>query len=428
LTTPLRVLQVAHGWPPERIGGVELYTHALRQGLEALGVASSAFAAAPQPGVEGPVLRVLGPEPTPTSFRATLVRPEIEAAFRAWLAIQRPDVVHFHHLTHLSLGLPRLARQAGALTVMTLHDYWLPCIRGQLVDRGLERCVGPSAQRCARCVAGQLSLEPGSAAAARLLHGLPDTWRAGLREALGSHRGAGLEAVVTERASLVEAAVRRIHRFASPSADLARRMGALGIVKDRIDHVDLPLVHSLRPSPIPEPGPVRFLFMGSMIPTKGPQLLVDAFAALPAGAATLHLVGPSPPWDLDPGFARRLAARVDGLPGATLEGSFAPGGAQARLDRADVLVLPSLWEENSPLVLREASAAGLRVVASRRGGVAELVPDARLFEPAEADGLLLALIAEIRAGRGRRSPLPWDGPEQHAGRVLAWYHRCLAER
>jgi glycosyltransferase involved in cell wall biosynthesis len=166
--------------------------------------------------------------------------------------------------------------------------------------------------------------------------------------------------------------------------------------------------------------------MGSMIPTKGPQLLVEAFARLPAGAASLHLVGPRPAQDLDPDFAARLVARVAELPGASIEGAFEPGEAQARLDAADVLVLPSLWEENSPLVLREASAAGLRVVASRRGGVAELLPDARLFEPTRPNELLRGLAAELRAGRCRRQPVAWDGPVEHAGHVLAWYHRCLA--
>ena len=251
MNAPLRVTQVAHGWPPERIGGVELYTRALHQGLEQQGVISSAFVAADGPGCDDSVRRVQGPAPSPRSFRATLVRPGVEAEFRAWLALQRPDVVHFHHLTHLSLGLPRLAQQAGALTLMTLHDYWLPCIRGQLVDRDIRRCVGPSPARCGRCVAGQLSLEPGSAAAGRLLTGLPGVWRTRLREALGRQRGTSLEAVVAERMALVTAATRRIHRFASPSADLAQRMDSLGFDADRIDPVALPLVHPVAPAPPP---------------------------------------------------------------------------------------------------------------------------------------------------------------------------------
>ena len=418
-----RVLQVAHGWPPERIGGVELYVQALHHGLREHGVHSTVFNAGDAALATPQRLQVIGPHPDPRTFRETVVRPDVEARFRAWIVQQRPTIVHFHHLTHLSLGLPRVAAELGALTLMTLHDYWLPCVRGQLVDRTLERCPGPAPVRCAWCVSGQLALNPGTAVLGRVLSGLPSSWRARAREALpkASDR---LEAVIDERSRLVRAAMGRIHRFASPSHDLSARMASLELGVGRIDHQDLPLVHPVHPAPPPGHGPVRFLFLGSLIPTKGPHLLLDAFARLPAGAATLHFAGPAPALDLDPDYARRLTARAAGIPGVTLEPAFEPGQVQPRLDAADVLVLPSLWEENSPLVVREATAAGLRVIASRRGGIRELAPEARFMEPTKPHTIFTALAAELRQGRGRAAPVSWDSTRRHAERVLAWYHHC----
>lgn len=421
---PPAVLQVCHGWPPERLGGVELYVEALHDGLLALGVDSNVFCAGDGPVLGERRLQVTGPAPAPRSYRATLVRPDVEASFREWLASKRPDVVHFHHLTHLSLGLPRVAAKAGAMPLMTLHDYWLPCARGQLVDRELRRCPGPTPERCAWCVAGQLALEPTSARLGGALGGLPETWRAGIREWLGRRRGAALHGVIQERFALVDAAVSRIRRFASPSQDLARRMAGLGYGTGRIDPVALPLVRDIALAPPPGRGPVRFLFAASLIPTKGAHIALEAFAGLPVGAATLHIAGPRPRLDLDPGYAARLLARAAAIPGVTVEGPFPPGEAQARFDRADVLLLPSLWEENSPLIVREATAAGLRVVASRRGGVAELDPDARLVEP-EPTALRGAMAEELRSGRWRRAPLPWPDGRHHAAEVLHWYRRCL---
>jgi glycosyltransferase involved in cell wall biosynthesis len=163
---------------------------------------------------------------------------------------------------------------------------------------------------------------------------------------------------------------------------------------------------------------VRLLFAGALIPTKGPHLLLEAFARLPAGAATLALAGPRVPLDLDPDYTGRLQARVAGLPGARLLPPFPPGGAQAFLAQGDVLVVPSLWEENSPLVVREARAAGLRVVASRRGGIPEIAPAARFFDPEVPGSLAAALAAEVRAGRRRDPPATWDGPVEQARRLL----------
>ncbi len=421
MTTGPSFVQVAHGWPPERIGGVELYVATLHGALIERGADSSVFVAGARDQETPDRCQVQGPDPAPRSFRDGFVRPGVEARFRAWLDQRRPEIVHFHHLAHLSLGLPRIAAERGAVPLMTLHDYHLLCPRGQLVDRDLRRCAGPEPERCARCVAGQLALTPATAWLGKASSRLPQGLRSRGRELLGRARR-GLSSGVEERQRLVAEAVGCIHRFASPSRDLAQRVAGLGIPAERIDLVELPLVHPVQPAPPAGSGPLRLLFLGSMIPTKSPHSLVEAFASLPPGAATLHLAGPRPQLDLDPGYARRLEARVAGLPGASIEGAFAPGQVQSRLDAADVLVVPSRWEENSPLVVREASAAGLRVVAARRGGIAELVPKARFFEPNEPGALERALLAELRAGRGREPPRRWDDPARHAGRVLDWYH------
>ncbi len=420
----LSVMQVAHGYPPARIGGVELYVRTLHESLRAAGVDSTVFAAGSEDRRLDGRREVLGPHPRPRSFRGTLIRPRVEARFRAWLAERRPHIVHIHHLAHLSLGLPRVAAELGIATVMTLHDYQLFCVRGQLVDRSLSRCPGPAPARCADCVAGQLALSPSTAWLAGAASPLPPGLRSQAREGLGRARR-GMPEIIAERQRLVAAAIARVRRFAAPSRDLARRVAALGVPADRIDHVELPLVHPVSAAPPPGQGPLRFLFLGSMIPTKAPHLLLEAFSRLPRGAASLLLVGPRPELDLDPTYAERLAARAADTPDARLQGPFAPGGVQPLLDDADVLVVPSLWEENSPLVVREATAAGLRVVASRRGGIRELAPDARLFEPTDPHALERALRAELARGRGRAEPRRWDDPRRHAGRVIAWYHDRL---
>jgi glycosyltransferase involved in cell wall biosynthesis len=55
-----------------------------------------------------------------------------------------------------------------------------------------------------------------------------------------------------------------------------RRLG----LREQITVLDLPLVAPLRPAPEPPPGPLRLVFVGALIPTKGPQVLIEAFSRL----------------------------------------------------------------------------------------------------------------------------------------------------
>jgi len=84
----------------------------------------------------------------------------------------------------------------------------------------------------------------------------------------------------------------------------------------------------------------------------------------------------------------------------------------AALASMDALVVPSIWPENSPLVIHEAFLAGVPVVASRIGGIPEVVEDGRsglLFEPGNATDLarvLKRIIAEPDLLRRLRTGIP----------------------
>src|SRR4029453_55449 len=84
--------------------------------------------------------------------------PAITSIVGDFLDEWRPDIVHVHHLTCLSTGIPREAVCRSVPVVMTLNDYWLICHRGQLVDLNGRRCSGPWQGGCASC------LPPGSLA------------------------------------------------------------------------------------------------------------------------------------------------------------------------------------------------------------------------------------------------------------------------
>ena len=200
------------------------------------------------------------------------------------------------------------------------------------------------------------------------------------------------------------------------AADLTARLGIPAL------HLPLPLVRPIAAAPTAVPGAVRFLFLGAMIPTKGPHLALEAFARLPAGSATLTLVGPTPAYNGTSTYVDRLRARAQELPGVTMPGQVAPEAVEGVLHAHDVLLFPSMWDENSPLTLREAAAAGLRIIASDIPGVAEVLGDAGArFEVGSARSLQRAMAAEIGVGRQRAPIPPHLGMMEHAARVLAVY-------
>jgi glycosyltransferase involved in cell wall biosynthesis len=163
------------------------------------------------------------------------------------------------------------------------------------------------------------------------------------------------------------------------------------------------------------------LCVGAVTPGKGHDVLVDALAELASPAWHCTVVGSL---DIDPEFARRVAARAeDVVPGRVdLVGPLVGDALDAAYRSADVLVLPSRTETYG-MVVTEALAHGLPVIASAAGGVHEAlgrsatgaVPGITV-PPGEASALAAALRtwlddpalrAELRdAAAGRRRSLP----------------------
>ena len=132
-------------------------------------------------------------------------------------------------------------------------------------------------------------------------------------------------------------------------------------------------------------GPLRIGYVGSVVWHKGLHVLLAAAREL-KGNFQLSIHGDL---NVDPGYVRELRATAAPL-AVRFEGAFdreAVGRIYASLD---VLVVPSIWPENAPLVLQEARQHGVALVASAIGGLPEFIRDGvdgRLFAPDRADQL-----------------------------------------
>lgn len=355
---PLRILHVAHAVPPEGNTGVENYTAAVaraqaRQGHTVAVFARGGDSGAPEREQAEDVLTVRVPLGGGHQFTHKRTRWDLADRFRKFVAEWKPDVVHFQHLLYHSLDYPRTAKAAGAGTVLTLHDLWFTCPIVQRVDHRGGLCRRAPGLGCLPCVQGgrrgqvffrqPLVGKLADTPAGRLLHLAPTAdelldWSANSARCLAS-----------------------VDVLVSPSRFVADDLAANGIAHPNLVVTDYGIP---RPTPSIEEmdgPPLRFGVIGTHR-LKGVDVAVEAFRRLGTDApARLLVYGPE---------------SFDGLPeNATLRGRFAAEDLERVYASFDVLLVPSLWWENAPFVIREAFARGKPVLASDLGGMAESVRD-----------------------------------------------------
>jgi glycosyltransferase involved in cell wall biosynthesis len=118
---------------------------------------------------------------------------------------------------------------------------------------------------------------------------------------------------------------------------------------------------------------MRFGFVGSLMVAKAPHVLIEACAGLAAGSWEAHLFGDHADYHGDASYRGRLAPLLK-RSGVFHHGMIARERVRAALAGIDVLVVPSIWPENSPLVVLEAFLAGIPVVASLSAACAARPP------------------------------------------------------
>ena len=424
----MRVLQIVHGFPPSGTGGAELYAERIARGLVAAGHDVEVFAREATVSAEEYAVRdeardgfrirwVNNTFREARSFVDTYENARITAVFDAFVRARRPDVAHVHHLTCLSTTVVDALAAHGVPVVLHLHDYWLLCHRGQLLDTALRRCDGPGRDGCAGCTGSEGAAPAVAYGAAAWLRGVrkraPRLWP----EAADRRARQWLAARGTERNARQRSRRRLDHmlaRFAlvdvaiAPSAHVRERFIAAGFPFERmvvseygVDRPRQPHCHTK--------GPLRIGFLGSLMVSKAPHLIAEAMEWLGGSGIEATYYGAPAPYHGDYAYSDTIVSRLT-RPGARVCGPLPHREVGARIAEFDVLVFPSIWDETSGIGAREALAAGVPVVASRLGGIPEFVHDevnGLLFAPGDARDLARqlgrlrderGLLARLRAG------------------------------
>ncbi len=433
----MRVLQVIHGYPTRYNAGSEIYTQAVAQGLLRAGHEVAVFTREEDPFRPDYVLRrERDPEdPRIPLYLVNMPRSrdryrheEVDRQFERVAEGFEPGVVHIGHLNHLSTSIVQRAHDLGLPIVFTLHDYWLMCPRGQFIQYRLggpepwPLCDGQDDRKCAtECYS-------------RYYTGDPDLEEEDIRH---------WEAWVHARMTHVRAMAGLVDLFIAPSRTLYREFSeGFGIPETRLVYLDygfdLPRLGGRRRKPEPE---FVFGYIGTHQPAKGIHVLLEAFPHV-KDAARLRIFGRALPQstaalrERSSFLAPRHAARVEWM------GEF--GGrtiVQEVFDRVDALVVPSIWLENSPLVIHEAQQARVPVIASDLGGMAEYIHheiNGLLFTPRDPEDLARQMqrfvddpeLARRLGARGYLYSRNGDVPsiEEHVEALVSLYERVMLRK
>jgi glycosyltransferase involved in cell wall biosynthesis len=368
----LRILLVADFYPPDP-GGLEAHAQRLARALTARGheVAVATVGEAGPPEADGvsvarwptsigrlrPLYRD-GSRP----FHPPWPDPGFTRRLRRLAAAFRPDVVHAHGWSAFSA---LAACGPGAPLVVTLHDYGLYCPKKTLLRAGRECATGRGAT-CLTCAGDEQG---------------PAT-RAALAAALAATAGR---------------LGRGVARFLAVSGHVAARHVDGGLDPARVqvipNFLDMPgdAGALARPRPTAGDGPeAGMLYVGPAAAHKGRAVLLEAHRRLPTGLARLVVVGDGGP----------------DVPGVEYAGRLDGDALWARYRAAAVVVVPSVWPEPCPTVALEAMGWGRPLVASRTGGLPDLVADGVsgvLVPPADPAALAAALCGLLEDGGRRRA-------------------------
>lgn len=412
-----KILLVNIGFVPESLGGTEFYSYNLARELVKQGKEVTVFAAIDDLSIKRysvqrsmldgiHVVRIANSHQYARKYEDFFIDHTIAAVFEELLSAIQPDVIHFQHLALLSGNLPEIAQRFNIPTVMTLHDYWMVCFRSRFLRFGHTICPGANGgKHCATCDDGtphpttipkfpnivQYLNRPNiKQAATKAMALIPQKQIAQIR----AHLFGATQSETFESDSLTLA--NNQHRFdfltrqlnltqllISPSNHLKERYEQEGVKNIAVIPLGFRPVEPLHP--LPFKGKLRLAFIGSIERHKGVKLMLDELLRLfdENLQLTVDIYGHAK----DPIYGNEVKAQAQSFPkGAiTFHGAYrSDQDLRQILKNSHLIIFPSIWEENHPLVIRETLLHGRPIIASNLGGVTEIVEHSKnglLFNP-----------------------------------------------
>jgi len=394
----MKILFAVHVFFPKHFYGTETYTLELAQALKKMGHDPVILTALPlwEKGgtdkfyftyeYDGLVVHSLDFNLKPhTSFRQIYYRPELYPVYDEILDEIKPDIVHVTHIINHTATLLEVLRDKKIPVIATLTDFFGICFNAKLDREDGALCSGPNKRstNCLRCYLQKVDIFPAQQVlrkdfmkndlvtylASRILPYMAKlSW--GRKDYIADQiRG------VTERADLLRRLYGTYRYMIAPTDFLYEAYERNRFYPERLKKINFGINLSLvkgyqTPRKMPN-ARIRFGFIGQLSAHKGIDLLINAFLRIKSDNISLVIYG-SPDQDRYMNELLRLSSNNSHI---TFCGTFPREELPARLSEFDVLVIPSRWYENSPLVLLYALATRTPLIVTDVEGMSEFVKD-----------------------------------------------------
>lgn len=366
-----KILYIIHGYPPHNHAGTENYSYSLAKEIANTDHTVSVFYPILVQNSNHIELFTKKID-NHTAYQIitshhsiinNLFNEEAELAFDKVIQHFSPDIIHFQHI-HSILPFSLMLKSVTSTipTVITLHDYWYICPKTYMLNEDGTHCDGPtSPEKCAKCFF--------------------------LNEDINFTENKNLFFYTTElfakRLEISRLIFSKANLTTAPSKFLLDKYKQFVTFRQSI-RLPLGLDTSGQQQYKTYSKSIRFGFLGNIAPLKNVHGLIESFSRT-TGEATLHVYGKMNNGELANAL-NYLASKDNRI---VLHGSYHPNDLCNILSQIDVGIVPSFFE-NYPLVAREFLNAKIPVIASRVGGIPEIIThnnNGLLFNPLHTDEL-----------------------------------------
>ena len=369
---------------PHRLAGIEVYTFKLALSLQNAGAEVAVlipfFDSLQNDSYTYEGIHVIRYAENSTEDREMILgktKPEGLINFVKIILEEKPDLVHFHELSAgrgVNLFHVQAVAAIGIQTILTCHLSTYSCQTGNLVYKDERLCDGIIRTHvCTACAYNARGIHGTKSSllqsASKLLYaaGINTTH---LNSGFGTALGFPFLIEKKKKELLQLAAL--CSRIVVLTHWYKTILEANGVPADKIQYCAQGLTGKIIEADTNKSTlPLRIVFVGRVSKYKGLHLLLQALQYLPAGKINLTIYGPVTEDEYGKS-CREQSAKMENV---FWKGTIAPGKVVELISDYDLLCLPSTFSEMSPLVIPEAFAAGIPVLASNVYGNAEQVQD-----------------------------------------------------